>query len=308
MSCKTRNFLAGLAVVTGLMIAGNVIAAAEDAATELDRVTNFQGTTGLFWMNTAYTVGAGDFRATAMVAYDNVDAVYSYDTATGIVTNYGEALILYAPLSATLGLSDKIEVGVLGKSYTVDYDSSLVSDESGAGDAEGTIKWRFASQTENMPAMAGLLTVIGRTGDKDKPFREVEKFGFKLGLAMSSELLIGNDTPVGFHIELQAVSVDPTDDDSLKQDKYSYINAGIALPISDNNRLVAIAETSSLGNANTDLLGYQQGLITEQVVSTFGVRYTWKYINAGIAASSVDSGVSGQETHRRALATVGIGF
>lgn len=310
MSCKTTKFLAGFGIIAWLVAAGGASAAdSAVAATELDRVTNFQGTTGLFWMNSAYTVGAGDFRATAMITYDNVEAVYVYDPATVIPPiNYGKALILYTPLSVTIGLSQNVELGVLAKSYAIEFDNSLISDETGLGDAEGTLKWKFGSQSENMPALAGLLTVIGRTGDKDKPFREVEKFGIKLGVAMSSEVFIGNETPIGAHIEVQAVSIDPSDDKSFKNDKYSYINAGLALPISDDNRLVLIAETSSLGNANTGFLEYTQGKISEQVVSAVGVRYTWKYINVGIAASNIDSGVSGVKTHRRALATFGIGF
>lgn len=311
MSCKTRKYLASFAIVTGLIITGNTMAVAEDAAaTELDRVTNFQGTTGLFWMNTAYTVGAGDFRATAMASEEKVDAIYSYDPATPLIppVNNGSGTITSIPISATLGLSQNIEFGVVATTYNVEFDNSLISDESGVGDAEGTLKWKFGSQGENLPALAGLLTVIGRTGDKDKPFREVEKYGVKLGIVLSSEMFIGNDTPVGFHIEAQAVSIDPTDDNSAKHDSYSYINVGIAMPISDDNRLILIAETSSLNNANNDFLEYTQGIVSEQVVSIAGIRYTWKYINIGIAASSVDSGVSGVSTHSRGMATFGIGF
>lgn len=312
MSCRTRKLILTLGLTIGMVIHSMGASAADRstvASTEIDRVTNIQGTTGLFVMNSAYTLRAGELRATAMVTYDNIGAVYSYDSGTGIVTNEGEALILYSPVSVTIGLTDHIEVGILAKTYTIEYDAPVTaSDETGAGDAEATIKWNFSTQTANMPALAGLINVIGRTGDEDKPFREVQDFGFKLGIMASSEMTIGEDTPVGFHLEVVAVSIDPNDDTSIKQDKHSYINAGIAVPISDDNLLVGIAEVSSLGNANTSFTGYTQGMISEQTVSTIGVRYTWKYINAGLAASSIDSGVTGVETHRRAIATVGIGF
>lgn len=312
MTHKTRNLLLILAMSVGLSSVSTDASAADSskvASTELDRVTNIQGTTGLFVMNSAYTLRAGELRATGMVTYDNVNALFTYDSSTGIATNQGEALILYTPLTVTLGLTDHIEVGVLAKTYTVEYESPVTaSDEAGAGDAEATIKWNFATQSSNMPALAGLISVIGRTGDEDKPFREVQEFGFKLGIMASSEMVIGDDTPVGFHLEAQAVSIDPNDDTSPKQEKYSYTNAGIVVPISDDNLLVAIAEVSTIGNANSSFAGYTQGKVSDLTASTIGVRYTWKYINAGLAATSVDSSVDGVETHRRAMATVGIGF
>ncbi len=319
MTHNARRIVLMLSLFIGLSSVSAGALAVESsvvASTEIDRVTNLQGTTGLFVMNSAYTLRAGELRATAMVTYDNISQVYTYDPDTDLLgpfaspgVNQGEALILYTPVSVTLGLTDHIEVGVLAKTYTIEYDAPVTaSDDAGAGDAEATIKWNFGTQSANMPALAGLINVIGRTGDEDKPFREVYEFGIKMGVMASSEMVIGNDTPVGFHLEAQVVSIDPNDDDSPKQEKYSYANAGVVVPISDDNLLVAIAEVSNLGNANTSFLGYTQRKISDQTVSTIGVRYTWKYINAGIAASSVDSRVDGVSTHRRAMATVGIGF
>ncbi|MDH5632982.1 MAG: hypothetical protein OEZ10_08300 [Gammaproteobacteria bacterium] len=311
MAGEIKKWAIGLAALSLSSISGIAGAATGTVApSELDRVTNFQGSTGLFWMNTAYTLGIGELRATAMGSYDNVAITPVYDSGTDTYVNYGPALILYTPVSVALGLTETIEVSGLAKSYSIDYDNDALTDETGAGDTEGAIKWNFSSQTENLPALAAIFTFVAATGDKDKdrPFRQVEEFGIKGGFAASTETIVGNDTPIGFHLEVEAVLNDPLSDTSNKKEKHSFINAGFVVPLSDDHLLVAIAEVSRLGNANTTLAGYNRGEVSEQTTSTIGIRYTWKYINAGLAAQSVDSAVGGISTHRRALATVGIGF
>lgn len=313
----TRGIARILAVVACSMAAWPAVAAEISSGgrttvveSDIDRVPSARGMTGLFEMQSAYTLRPGEVR---------LNAVANYQTQESAL---GDTTTLYIPVSLVVGLAPRWEVAVLGKSRSVEFDSFLGTDtkDSGLGDAELMTKYRFHTQSDNLPAMAFGVGGFFPTGTEDIPnadFREVESSGFRLMFMMSTEVRVFEDSPVGLHVEVQKVWIDPSDSSTVFHDTYDILSAGIVSPISDDNRLVLIGEVSRIRNRDiVDATSYAPDPVPaiignpggEVDTLTAGIRYRWKYMNFGLALRKESPRLSGLDDSDQILVSFGLGF
>ena len=193
-------------------------------ADEIFRAANSTGSTGLINMDSAYTIRDGDVSFNVGVASESVGG-----------TDY-----FHIPVSFVYGLSNRTEVGL-----ATNYINASVG-ESGFAGAELKIKWRFRNQTEYFPAMAvgvGLMFPAGPA-----TLNEVTDWGAKLNLLMSSEAAISDTTFIGMYVDIGGVSL-------FGSDNYYTADAGLLVPISDDQKLQGILEFNSVTRRANPYLG-----------------------------------------------------
>jgi hypothetical protein len=255
---------------------------------EIYRAPNVHGLAGLLTMNIPHTMGAGA-TLVASAAYEGAEP--------GL---YESAMVTMGALR--IGLSENVEFAVKGKLYQVD--PTIGESETGLGDAEAMIKWKFRNQNENLPAMAFGLGAILPTAEESKGFQEVENWGGKFMIAASAEMSVFEDSYIGLYAEAQAVVIDSVGNNTAYTDKYGIINLGIAFPISDNNALVFFVEHNQIVKKNT-------GLYLEQdyTAITPGLRLATDNFNLTVGLQDVQSdNPIATDSRQRAIATLSMGF
>lgn len=209
----------------------------------INRPVNIQGLTGLLFTNSAYTQPAGSFTfGLSAIGEDSDVPDYSIVQGGGTVT---------------IGITDRIEVGIKGKMIATNLGSTTTR-EVGTGDTDLLLKWRFSSQGEIMPALAfGLGWTI--PSDSEKGFSEVKYEGIKLMVIATGENRVLDDGFIGVYLEGQAVFIDQLHKtgQSPYKEKYGVINAGLLFPISDDNRVQFLLEYNAV--VKKDIITLQDG-------------------------------------------------
>lgn len=246
------------------------------------RLPSAQGPTGLFFMNTAFSLRAGEARVNGTVFYDDE-------------TGSDEQLTIAATF--TLGITDRFEIA--GQVPSV-RDTTAGVKSTGTGDGTVLMKWRFHEQNANMPTLAAMLGARLPSAS-DPAFETVDDIGLISGFLISAEMP-WFDSVLGLHLEVQGVSLDPRSDTSTFQQKYTSLAYGITLPISDDDRLNLIYESTTFNGLTVG------GISGDWVESIFGVRYMFKYLNFGVAAEKIEIDSAVVSPSRRAVFTIGLGF
>lgn len=259
---------------------------------EFDRVPNAQGLTGLFMTNSAFSLKAGEIRLNGMSM--PVDSATPDDT------------IVQVPFSLSIGLSDRWEFAFVGKAISIDTETPSTK-EIGSGDSQIITKWRFHSQSENMPAMAVGFGAILPTGDAKKGLNEVEDWGAKAFFLMSAELPLFDQSFLGLYLDLQSVVIDRGSSSSALKNDFVVVNVGFRIPIDDGNRLHFIGEISSIQGKTDPLV---PTLLNSGDTTTFtaGIRYHRNYWNIGAATQNLKDEVTGYTDVNRYLITFGVGL
>lgn len=259
---------------------------ADDA--DIYRAPNVHGLTGLLTMNLPYTMGPG---ATLVVSG-------SYEGAEPGL--YESAMSTMGALR--IGFSENVELAVKAKMFQVD--PVVGENETGVGDTEAMIKWKFRSQNENLPAMAIGLGAIIPTAEESKGFQEVENWGGKISVTAAAEVSVFEDSYIGLYAEAQAVVIDKFGNDTAYTDKYGIINLGIAFPISDDNALVFFTEYNQVVKKDTAL-----HLEQDYTAITPGLRLATDHFNLTVGLQSIENEVvTADDSRTRAIATLSMGF
>jgi len=323
------NFLRVVLILAGLSMAAPFSIAADllnVTDLEVDRVPGAQGLTGLLRMNSAYTLRAGEVRlhATAFY-YDEKNLVVGAPFLAPLETTYIEI-----PVSLTMGVTDNFEIAFVGK--LIDYELQTIVDlglgpqpvdveERDFGDSEVLMKVHVLDQSEFAPAFAlGLGAILG-TGDEDKLLTGVEAWGAKMMAMASVELPLFEDSFLGMYLEVQGVSIDPSEDDfdaitspdgSIYKDSYNIVSAGIRFPISNDNRLHFMAEFSSESGRERLSLPTLPGVAIvadgDRDIMTVGLRYAWRYMTFNAGAEKSDYDLVGVDDITRYFLGFGLGF
>ncbi len=239
----------------------------------LDQTTSrpptLQGLTGLVLTNSAYTLPKG--RVTIGAALTSEDS------------SNPDFSLQQVPVTFTMGLADRIEIGA--KAQVISLKSGSSSRETGLGDSEIMIKGRIINGDSYIPAVAVGLGVILPTGDRTKGLNEVHDWGAKASLMVSQESLIFGEHFVGAYLEMQAIFVDTvTEPTKPGQDRYLQANAGVLIPLIEDNELQLILEYSRIGKKNNFTLNeanyaaYAPALryAAKTFSATFGAQYLSK--------------------------------
>lgn len=271
----------------GLVASASVAARGADPffPGDIDRAPSLNGLTGLVNLNMPYTMGAG------------LTAIGGATMAGAVANQYDSFTEVNAALR--LGLSDNIEVGVKTKTFRVDPVTGGA--ETGVGDAEAMIKWKFRDQNENLPAMALGLGAMVPTSDKNKGFRETEAFGVKFSVMAGTELTVFEDGYVGLYGEAQLVAIDMVKATSPYQEMYGVVNVGLAFPISADNRLTFFTEYNQVTRKDVPTTVSNSSMVTP------GLRYAHRNFSLTFAGQSVnfeDTGTS----QTRLVGLISLGF
>jgi hypothetical protein len=255
---------------------------------EIYRAPNIHGLAGLLTMNIPHTMGAG---ATLVVSgtYEGAEPGL-YETAMSTMG------------ALRIGFSENVELAVKGKLYQVDPE--IGETETGLGDAEAMIKWKFRNQNENLPAMAIGLGGILPTAEENKGFAEVKNWGAKIMVAASAEVFAFENSYIGLYAEAQAVVIDKVGNATAYTDKYGIINLGIAFPISDDNALVFFTEYNQVLKKHTAL-----ALEQDYTAITPGLRLATDHFNLTVGLQNIQNdNVTTDNSRMRAIATLSMGF
>ncbi len=249
------------------------------------RAPSLDGLTGLLTMNMPHTMGAG------------MTAIGGVTMAGALTGQYSDLTVATAALR--IGFSDNVEIGLKSKTYNVEYSGG--GTDTGLGDSEGMIKWKFREENENLLAMALGLGVILPTGDETKGFKEVDTIGLKFSVTASGEHAVYDDAYVGLYFEGQAIAIDPIDDNSPYKEMYGKLNAGLAFPISDNNSLSFFTEFNLLTNKD------KPGVERNHTAITPGLRYANDNLSLTFAGQMVNyENTSGSQ--KRLIGLFSLGF
>ena len=262
-----------------------------DQIVVVNRPPNIHGLTGLMVTNSAYTQGAGHFALGASVLGEDSDTP--------------DASLLQGIGTLTIGLSDTVELGGKAKFLVANAGSSATQEE-GLGDTEVALKWRFRGQSkgETIPAMAIGIGGIIPTGDSAKGFEEVRENGLKIMLIATSETPILEDSFIGVYFEAQAVFIDQiTRDDPVTQENYGIINAGLLLPLSENNHSQWILEYNAVVDKDIPTLG--EGDYTAFATA---FRYVTANLNITVGGQYLMKDLPGFENTVRFIGTASVNF
>jgi len=201
----------------------------EEAIKVINRPPNIQGLTGLIMTNSAFTLPAGSIAIGVSALIED--------------SKVPEYRIIQTPLTITVGLTDTIEAGIKAKYVSYDITSPKTT-ESGLGDTEVALKWRWKTHSATSPELAIGVAGIIPTADETKGLNEVTDWGAKFMVMATSETKIFNNSFLGIYLEAQAVFIDGFSAGyaTSTQDRYGVLNAGLLLPISPNNHLQAMLE------------------------------------------------------------------
>jgi hypothetical protein len=261
---------------------------AEEVILVINRPPNIQGLTGLMVTNSAFTRPAGTLAVGASVMIEDSEE-----------PNYS---VIQTPITLTFGITDTIEAGM--KMKYVNYSKSK---ESGLGDSELAVKWRWKTHSPTSPELAVGLAGIIPTASDSKRLNDVTNWGVKFMVLASSETRISSNSFLGLYLETQAVFIDGFSRGLTTgtQDRYGVINAGVLLPISTNNRFQAMLELN-------DTLGKRRArtLVAEgnQLGITPALRYVTDTLSVTAGAQFLRKDTKGYEDTIRWIGTLSYQF
>jgi hypothetical protein len=200
---------------------------AEKLILVVNRPPNIQGLTGLLVMNSAFTRPAGTLAVGGSAMIEDSDK-----------PDYS---VIQTPITLTFGITDTIEAGLKAK-----YVNYAKGTESGLGDTELAVKWRWQTHSTTFPELAIGMAGILPTASESKGLNEVKNWGVKVMALATSETSIASGSALGIYLETQAVFIDGFSygKKTNTQDRYGVINVGVLLPVSTNNRFQAMIELS----------------------------------------------------------------
>jgi len=176
-----------------------------------------------------------------------------------------------ALFTSIVGLNQNMEASLQIPYFTESQEGAGKS-ESGVGDVNLSLKWRFmdASPDLNFPGFALSVSVFLPTGDPQKGLGTVDAWGLKALIVSSAEaeialpsstILMGFYTNAGIYIQ---------DSGDSTQERHGIIDLGILLPLNDTKRIQLLLE----GNAR--IRRETRGRETEYGAGTIGLRYVLK--------------------------------
>ncbi len=256
----------------------------------INRPVNVFGLTGLLFTNSAYTQPAGRVALGISAVGENSDT-----------PNFS---IVQGGASLTIGITDRLEVGVRGTMVGTNLGSSSTT-EIGTGDTDVLVKWRFKSQGDTLPALALGLGWTFPTGDEKKGFTEIKYEGIKVMALATSEKRILDDSFIGVYLEAQAVLNDQLHQDTKTsfKDQYGVINAGLLFPISDDNDLQFIFEYNRVFKKDITTL-YER----DYSALTPGLRFVTERFNLSIGLQLLNKNETGVKNDYRLAGTMSYAF
>ncbi len=269
----------------GLIVSSSVATAQSYRASDVSRAPNLSGLTGLLNMNLPHTMGAG------MTA---VGGATFADSLPGMYQDYNEVIG-----ALRIGFSDNVELGLKTKSFNV---KDLVGNtDTGLGDAEAMIKWKFREQSDSLFAMSLGLGAILPTGDENKGFREVDSLGLKFNVTAAGENALKDDGYIGLYFEGEVVAIDQMSSSSPYKEKYGKFNVGFAFPISDDNNLSFFTEFNQV--LKKDIAG----VVQNHTAVSPGLRYANDNLSLTVAGQSVNY-TDLNTTQNRLIGQLSLGF
>jgi hypothetical protein len=192
-----------------------------------------QGLTGLLVTNSAAVLPKGQKAVGIGVSYEQ-----------GSNPNFS---VLTVPVTFTMGIGSKMEVGAKVKVLSTDND--FTARETGLGDSEIAIKWRLTKGDDFLPAIAVGFGGILPTAGKSKGLNQVDQWGAKVMLMVSQESLVVGEYGVGVYLEGQGVFIDTfaKEDVMNGKDIYAKANAGILFSPTEEKKLQFILEYNRVG-------------------------------------------------------------
>jgi len=242
---------------------------AQEAILVINRPPNIQGLTGLLVMNSAFTRPAGTLAVggSAMIE-DSGKPDYS---------------VIQTPITLTFGITETIEAGLKAK-----YVNYAKGTESGLGDTELAVKWRWQTHSTTFPELAIGMAGVLPTASESKGLNDVTNWGVKVMALATSETSIASGSVLGIYLETQAVFIDGFSygKKTNTQDRYGVINVGVLLPVSTNNRFQAMIELSdtvgkkrsrtALGEGNYTSITPALRYVTDMLSVTAGAQFLLK--------------------------------
>ncbi len=256
----------------------------------INRPVNVFGLTGLLFTNSAYTQPAGRVALGLSAVGENSDT-----------PNFS---VVQGGASLTIGITDRLEVGVRGTMVGTNLGSSSTT-EIGTGDTDVLVKWRFKSQGDTLPALALGLGWTFPTGDEKKGFSEIKYEGIKVMALATSEKRILDDSFIGVYLEAQAVLNDQLHQDTKTsfKDQYGVVNAGLLFPISDDNDLQFIFEYNRVFKKDVTTL-YER----DYSALTPGLRFVTERFNLSIGLQLMNKNEAGVKNDYRLAGTMSYSF
>lgn len=284
----------GWSVLLYMVMTGQVLALSDDDVGEIFRMPSMQGLSGLLTMNTPSTVGSGGF---ALSIYGLGESGTNPDYST-----------VQVPVVLLIGFSENVEIAARAKLITATGGTTAAgtprtSRDSGAGDSEFLVKWKFRNQNENLPTMALGLGLLFPTGDADKGFSEADNWGGKFMVMAASETAVFENSYLGLYGEAQVVMRDRfIGGTSTYSDTYGVGNFGLTFPISDDNHLLFTVEYNRFFNKLNLTLG------DSEKATTPSLRYVTKHINISAGIQFLDDNAQSSGHRDRLIVAVGVTY
>lgn len=177
-----------------------------------------------------------------------------------------------ALFTGIVGLNKNLEASLQIPYFTESQLVGAGKSESGVGDVNMSLKWRFmdASPDLNFPGFALSLSVFLPTGDPEKGVGVVDAWGVKALLVSSAEAEIALPSKtilMGFYANGGIYIQDLGD---RTQERHGIIDLGILVPLNDTKRIQLLLE----GNAR--MRRETRGRESEYGAGTIGLRYILK--------------------------------
>ncbi len=256
----------------------------------INRAVNVFGLTGLLFTNSAYTQPAGRVAIGLSAVGENSDT-----------PNFS---VVQGGASLTIGITDRLEVGVRGTMVGTNLGSSSTT-ETGTGDSDVFVKWRFKSQGDTLPALAVGFGWTFPTGDEKKGFTEIKYEGIKMMVLATSEKKILDDSFIGVYLEGQVVLNDQFHEDTKTpfKDQYGVVNAGLLFPISDDNELQFMFEYNRVFKKDVVTLFEQ-----DYSALTPGLRFVTERFSLSLGLQLMNKNQEGVKDDYRVAGTMNYSF
>lgn len=221
----------------------------------VQRAYNIYGLTGLYYSTSPYGLPFGHFSFSASTISDDV---------FGTIT----------PISVGFGLTDRFEIAITGK--LVDSGGT-----TGVGDTDIYAKYRFRTQTQYLPAMAIMVGVTSPTSTFVAA-NETDVQTTKISLIAGSEARVTETMVIGFYLELQGIF---RDSGQPTADRYTNINLGMMMPISDDDKLQLLIDTHTTTGKTIPTLGESDGSRV-----AMGIRYNTRLLKYSMGVETGGGG------------------
>lgn len=243
--------------ITALLLASGVsftaMAAVSDESYEaqgIEHGISESGLTGLTHVISPYTIGTG----------------ISGTVNAGMqpVAGTGNTVILYP--SVTIGLGSRLEFS--GRTALINAPGISTN-----GDTEFSVKYRFRSLGETMPAMALVATAILPTAGAGA--EDVNTASGRIFVVAGGDVQVTDNTIMAIYANFGVNFIDPGE---ATQNNYNTYGLGIMAPISDDNRLHAYLEYNMNHGKTTNTIIGRDG----NGHLTVGARYSTKLLKISV--------------------------